>query len=127
MKEIKLSFEVSIVLERTDVHWVEEELLRIREETFLVVFKRVMREIVEEAIGLGCGEQMSLGVRERALWAAVEVSYEKAHQFLEKFTGLEVSRHKIHGMALEEGRKIEFWEEEGRRQVFEQGHGLDGM
>lgn len=179
MKEIKLSFEVSIVLERTDVHWVEEELLRIREEVFLGVFKRVMREIEEEAlrgvrvckkcglvlvrsgrevkkiktligvvevnrvrlrcqgcqedrypldeaIGIGCGEQMSLGVRERALWAAVEVSYEKAHQFLEKFTGLEVSRHKIHGMALEEGGKIEFWEEERRRQVFEQGHGLDG-
>ena len=50
MKEIKLSFEVSIVLERTDVHWVEEELLRIREEVFLGVFKRVMREIEEEAL-----------------------------------------------------------------------------
>jgi hypothetical protein len=30
-KEIKLSFEVSIVLKQTDVHWVEEELLRMRE------------------------------------------------------------------------------------------------
>ncbi len=27
MKEIKISFEVSIVLKQTDVHWVEEELL----------------------------------------------------------------------------------------------------
>jgi hypothetical protein len=69
---------------------------------------------------------MSLGVKERALWAAVEVSYEKAHQFLEKFTGLEVSRNKIHQVALEEGGRIEFWEEERRRQVFEQGQGLDG-
>ena len=180
MKEMKISFEVSIVLERTDVHWVEEELLRVREEVFLGVFKRVMGEIEEEvlgrtrvckkcglvlvrngrelrrirtligtvevhrvrlrcrgcqediypldeAIGLGCGEQMSLGVRERALWAAVEVSYEKAHQFLEKFTGLEVSRHKIHGMALEEGGRIEFWEEERRRQVFEQGQEVEGI
>ncbi len=81
---------------------------------------------MDEAIGLGCGGQMSLGVKERALWAAVEVSYEKAHQFLEKFTGLEVSRNKIHQMALEEGGRIEFWEEERRRQVFEQGQGLDG-
>jgi hypothetical protein len=179
MKEIKISFEVSIVLKQTDVHWVEEELLRMREEVFLGILKRVMREIEEdvlkgerfcekcglvlvrngrearkiktlvgvlefnrvrlrcqgccediypldEAIGLGCGEQMSLGVKERALWAAVEVSYEKAHQFLEKFTGLEVSRNKIHQMALEEGGRIEFWEEERRRQVFEQGQGLDG-
>ncbi len=180
MKEMKISFEVSIVLERTDVHWVEEELLRVREEVFLEVFKRVMREIEEEAlsrgrvckkcglqlvrngrelkriktligavgvnrvrlrcqgcreeiypldeaIGLGSGEQMSLGVRERALWAAVEVSYEKAHQFLEKFTGLEVSRHKIHGMAREEGRRIEVWEEERRHRVFEQGKDLEGI
>jgi hypothetical protein len=50
---------------------------------------------------------MTLGVRERALWAVVEVSYEKAHQFLEKFTGLEVSGKKIHGMVLEEGGRIE--------------------
>ena len=180
MKEIKLSFEVSIVLKETDVHWVEEELLRIREEVFLEVLKRVMMEIEEdvlkgarfcekcrlvlvkngregrkiktlvgavevnrvhlrcrgceediypldEAIGLGSGEQMTLGVKERALWAAVEVSYEKAHQFLEKFTGLEVSRHKVHQMALEEGRRIEEWEEERRRQVFEQGQDLEGI
>ena len=45
MKEMKISFEVSIVLEQTDVHWIEEELLRIREEVFLGVFKRVMREV----------------------------------------------------------------------------------
>ena len=32
LKEIKLSFGVSIVLKQIDVHWVEEELLRMREE-----------------------------------------------------------------------------------------------
>lgn len=40
------------------------------------------------------------------------MSYEKTGQFLKKFMGLEVSRNKIHGMALEEGRRIEQWEEE---------------
>lgn len=30
---------------------------------------------LDQAIGLGEGERMTLGVRERALWAAVEVSY----------------------------------------------------
>ncbi len=44
-----------------------------------------------------------LGVRERVLWAAVEVSYEEANEFLEKFTGLEVRRTKIHRLAWEEG------------------------
>lgn len=63
---------------------------------------------------------MTIGVKERALWAAVEVSYEKA-EFLKKFTGLEVSRNKIHGMSLEEGKRIEAWEEDRRFKVFEQG------
>lgn len=58
---------------------------------------------LDEAMGMGSGERVTLGVRERALWAVVEVSYEKAHQFLERFTGLEVSRKKIHQMVVEEG------------------------
>jgi len=55
------------------------------------------------------------------LWAAVEVSYEKSSEFLKKFTGLEVSRNKIHRMSLEEGKRIEKWEEERRVKVFEEG------
>jgi len=135
MKEIKLSFEVSIVLKQTYVHWVEKELLRIRVEVLLGIFRRVMGEIEEKAlrggkfcekcglvfvrngqelkriktligtvevnrvrlrcqgcqkdnhplynaIGLGAGERMTLGVRERSLGAAVEVSYEKTGLFL---------------------------------------------
>lgn len=180
MKEIRLSFELRIALKRTDVHWVEEELLRLREVVFLDVLRKVMKEIEEEVLrgarccekcgsvlvrngqepkkiktlvgvvevkrvrlrcqrcqqdiypldgvmGLGSGERMRLGVRERALWAAVGVSYEKAHLFLGKFTGLEVSRHKIHGMALEEGGRIEQWEEQRRRRVFGEGRELGGM
>jgi len=179
MKEIKISFEVRIALKQTDVHWVEEELLRAREETFLEILERVMREIEEEAlrgrrecercglalvrngrerkriktlvgavdldrvrlrcqgceqdiypldeaIGLEGGEGMTLGVRERALWAAVEVSYERSSLFLSKFTGLEVSRHKIHQMAVEEGRRIEEKEEDRRGVVFEEGKQIEG-
>jgi ribosomal protein S27AE len=180
MKEIKVSFKVNIALRQRDVHWVEEELLGIREEVFLGVLRRVLEEIegevlrdsreceacglgmvrngqalrriktllgvvelervrlrcprcgqeiypLDEAIGLESGESVTLGVRERSLWAAVEVSYEKAHEFLEKFTGLEVSRKKIHGMALEEGDRIGRWEEQRRREVFEEGRGVERM
>lgn len=179
MKEIRVSFEVNIALRQRDVHWVEEELLRVREEVFLKVFRRVMEEIegevlrgareceecglemvrngreprrlktllgvlevkrvrlrcsrcgqeiypLDEAIGLEAGESVTLGVRERSLWAAVEVSYEKAHEFLEKFTGLEVSRKKIHGMVIEEGERIGRWEEQRRKRVFEEGQGVEG-
>jgi len=171
MKEIRLSFEVSVALKQTDIHGVEEELLRMREELFLEVLRRVMVEIEQEAlkelercescgsilvkngqeskkiktlvgtvkikrvrlrcprcqedsypldkvIGLGEGERMTLGVKERALWAAVELSYEKTSQFLKKFTGLEVSRKKIHSLALEEGKRIEQWEENRRAKGF---------
>lgn len=61
-----------------------------------------------------------------ALWAAVEVSYEKAAKFLKKFTGLEVSRQKFYEMALEEGRRIESWEERKREQVFGKGESVEG-
>ena len=50
LKEIKLSFEVSIVLKQTVVHWVEEELLGMWEDVFLGVLKRVMTEIEGEAL-----------------------------------------------------------------------------
>lgn len=180
MKEIKHSFKISISLNQTDIHWIEEELLRIREETFKEVLSKVLRSIekeaikvakrckkcgsslvkngnepkkirtligtveakrvrfrcqkckediypLDEAIGLSKGERMTLGVRERSLWAAVEVSYEKAAEFLKKFTGLEVSHKKIHKMALQEGKAIEDWEEDRRNKVFEGGHPLEDI
>ncbi|MCX7857148.1 MAG: hypothetical protein N2513_04090 [Deltaproteobacteria bacterium] len=60
-------------------------------------------------------------VVERALWAAVKVSYEKASEFLRRFTGLEVSRCHIHSLAMEEDRKLQAWEEEKVERVFERG------
>jgi len=50
MKEIKLSFKLSIVLNQTDIHFVEEKLLRMREELFLEVLEKVIAEIEKEAL-----------------------------------------------------------------------------
>jgi RNase P subunit RPR2 len=56
MKEIKPSFKISIALNQTDIHWIEEELLRIREEIFSTgsfgkeVFNKVLRGVEKEAI-----------------------------------------------------------------------------
>jgi len=174
VKEIKLSFGINLALKQYDVHWIEEQLLQLRENVFLDILKKILKEIEAEAVshqdrcekcgGLlvknghefkqirtlvgalryrrirlrcrGCGKEsypldgaiglegrdgMTLGVRERALWAAVEVSYEKTHQFLEKFTGLEVSSKKIHQMAWEEGGRITAWQDEKREAVFGRG------
>jgi len=177
MKEIKLSFDINLALKQYDVHWIEQQLLQLREEVFLDILRKVLREIEAIAVGSqgrceecggvlvrngheykqirtlvgalryrrirlrcrGCGREiypldraiglegkdgMTLGVRERALWAAVEVSYEKAHHFLQKFTGLEVSSKKIHQMAWEEGGRIAAWQEVKREAVFGKGENL---
>ena len=171
MKELNLSFDIRIALKRHDVHWIEDELLKFREETFLKVFREILVRIeqealqemgrcercgdvlvrngheekkirtllgsirisrvrlrcqgcgqerypLDEAIGLEAGDGTTLGVRERALWAAIELSYEKTASFLKKFTGLEVSRQKIYDMAIDEGRRIEEWEDRRREEVF---------
>jgi len=75
----------------------------------------------DDAIGLASSKHETLGVREKSLWAAVEVSYEKSSAFLEKFTGLEVSRKKIHQMAIEEGKQIINFEEARRARLFDKG------
>jgi len=62
---------------------------------------------LDAALGLVAGSGSTLGVRERALWAAVEVSYAKAGAFLAKFAGLAVSHGSIHRWAQDEGRLLE--------------------
>ncbi len=42
---------------------------------------------LDEALGLGPRERLTLGVQERSLWAIVEVSEEKTGAFWERFGG----------------------------------------
>lgn len=174
MKEINLSFDVSILLNQTDIHFIEEEMLKMREDIFLNILEKALLQIeadatgkasrcqncgytlvkngsdkrkiktllgeieikrsrmyckkcllnfypFDEAIGLSSFEHETLGVRERSLWAAVEVSYDKSSAFLEKFAGLEVGHNRIHQMAIEEGKQIENFEEARRAKVFDAG------
>ncbi len=73
---------------------------------------------LDGALGLLPGSGSTLGVRERALWAATEVSYAKAAAFLAKFTGLEVSHGSVHRWAQEEGAVREQEEAAAQAQVF---------
>ena len=155
MKEIRLSFAITIRVERTDVNWLEGRLLEERERCWQQGLLTVLQQVegwaleqrtpcgrcggawqangrkgrvlgtllgtvrvdrlrqrcagcgaerypLDEAVGLAAGTKHTLGVRERALWAATEVSYEKSERFLAKFAGLAVSRGTIHGLAREE-------------------------
>ena len=62
---------------------------------------------LDQALGLLPGTGSTLGVRERALWAATEVRDAKAAAFLARFTGLAVSHGSIHRWAQEEGKELE--------------------
>jgi hypothetical protein len=73
---------------------------------------------LDQALGLLPGSGSTLGVRERALWAATEVSYAKAAAFLAHFTGLAVSHGSIHRWAQEEGRALEAREARAQEAVF---------
>jgi len=50
MKEIELSLTVRILPKQTDVHWIEEDLLRLRPEVFLRVTQKVILEIEQEIL-----------------------------------------------------------------------------
>jgi hypothetical protein len=174
MKEIRISFSITLLIDRCDVNYVEEELLKKREDVFKEIMVRVLERIERErlrqeikcpacegdaikkgsegrkietligkilytrarfkckrcggefypldnAIGLEPQRKCTLGVIERALWAATEVSYAKSAEFLKKFTGLEVSHGYIHNEAVEEGKRISQWEQARRQEVFEKG------
>jgi hypothetical protein len=60
VKEIKLSFDINLALKQLDVHWIEEQLLDLREEIFLDMLRKIFQEI--EAVAVkgkprceGCG------------------------------------------------------------------------
>lgn len=53
MKEMSFSFRSKISLKQRDVHWIEGELLRLREETFLEILKGPLKEIEDEALKEG--------------------------------------------------------------------------
>jgi len=73
---------------------------------------------LDAALGLLPGSGSTLGVRERALWAATEVSYTKAARFLAKFTGLEVSHGSVHRWAQEEGALVAQREAAAQEETF---------
>ena len=51
---------------------------------------------LDEALGLEPRSQHTLGVRERALWLATELSYARTARTLEELRGLAVSHGQVH-------------------------------
>lgn len=78
---------------------------------------------LDNALGLAPRDKCTLGVRERALWAATEISYEKVESFLAKFTSLAVSHGSIHRMAVEEGLRVLETDAREREAILADGRG----
>ena len=78
---------------------------------------------LDDVLGLAPRDKCALGVGERALWAATEVSYDKAESFLAKFTCLAVSHGSIHRMAVEEGLRLLETDAREREAVLASGQG----
>jgi len=49
MKEVKFSFEITVSLDRTDVHHLEEVILQKRQEVFEHVMEGVVRSVEQIA------------------------------------------------------------------------------
>ena len=60
-----------------------------------------------ELLGLEPRVQHTLGVRERALWLATELSYAKTARALDELRGLGVSHGQVHAWVRDEGARIE--------------------
>jgi hypothetical protein len=62
---------------------------------------------LDEALGLEPRSQHTLGVRERALWLATELSYARTARTLEELRGLAVSHGQVHRWVAAEGSRLE--------------------
>jgi len=64
------------------------------------------------------------GLRERALWLATEMAYDRASLGLGKLCGNSISDETIKNLVAEEGGEVMKAKEEERRRVWEEGEGL---
>jgi hypothetical protein len=62
---------------------------------------------LDEALGLEPRSQHTLGVRERALWLATELSYARTARTLDELRGLSVSHGQVHRWVAAEGSRLE--------------------
>lgn len=75
---------------------------------------------LDQAIGLGSGKRMALGMRGWSLLGLVEVRYEMATQFFRNSLAWELNgSKKVRHMALEERRRIEKWERENIHEIYQ--------
>lgn len=76
---------------------------------------------LDEELKLEGRRNATLGLREAALWMAVEMPYDRASRGLAKLGGIELSGRQIQSWAKEEGERLKGRKEQERKDLFENG------
>lgn len=76
---------------------------------------------LDESLGIAERRLVAPGLRERALWLATEMSYEKATEGARKLCGIAISEGTIKNLVAEEGNEVLAQKEKERKRVWEQG------
>jgi hypothetical protein len=76
---------------------------------------------LDQAIGLGDRENVTLGVREQSLQLAVEMPYNRAAKAQGRLTGVEVSGRQMQQWAKAEGKRLKALQAGEREALYDQG------
>jgi hypothetical protein len=82
------------------------------------------RYLLDEALGIASRRLVTAGLRERALWLATEMAYDRASLGMQKLCGICISDETIKNLVGEEGNEVISHIEEERRRVWEQGENI---
>ena len=79
---------------------------------------------LDRALGISARRLVTPGLRERALWLATEMAYDRASLGIGKLCGISISDETIKNLVAEEGTEVIKQKEEERKKVWEQGEGI---
>jgi len=81
--------------------------------------------LLDKVLGITGRRLVTLGLRERALWLATEMSYDRASLGVKRLCGISISDGTIKNLVMEEGGEVIKQKEEERKKVWEEGEEIE--
>lgn len=79
------------------------------------------RYLLDEAVDIPHRRLVTVGLREKALWLATEMAYDRASSGIRKLSDISISDETIKNLVTEEGSEVIKQKEEERKKVWEEG------
>lgn len=79
---------------------------------------------LDEVLGIGARRLVTFGLREKALWLATEMAYDRASLGMRKLCDISISDETIKNLVQEEGTDVINRKEEERKKVWEMGEDI---